>query len=203
MRAARASGVALGLAAAAGAVALAQGGGDGGQARECTYDHRPPLPGDVPGSIDHIEAGGRRVLRRDAHDAGSAFAKVLAGSDYAVDENGYISGSEHGWHGRTFKVIGAMFEVRIIDPHGFKAILPEWEGSWPRRSPNRKYSRHYGYVPYQAAAGSRAGVSGLEVDVDMRTHRVIGIIEGVSSQPFDSWRVLPGHCPFPPEPPED
>jgi hypothetical protein len=182
---------------------LAQGGDGDEPARECRYDHRAPLPADIPRSIDDIEAGARRVLRRDAHDPGSAFGKVLGGSDYAVDENGYIAGGEHGWHGRASKVIGATLDVRIITPHGFEAMLPQWAAPWPRSSPNHRYSRHYGYVPYRAAAGSRDGVSGVMVDVDMRTRRVIGITEGVSGGGFDSWRVLPGHCPLPPEPAED
>ena len=204
MRAARVSGVAIGLAAAAaGAVVLAQGSDEDKTPRECRYDRRPPLARDIPRSIDDIEAGARRVLRRDAHDPGSAFAKVLGGSDYAVDENGYIASGEHGWHGRPFKVFGATLDVRIITPHGFEAVLPEWRSPWPRRSPNHRYSRRYGYVPYKAAVRSRHGVSGVTVDVDMRTRSVIGITEGVNGEVFDSWRVLPGHCPLPPEPRED
>jgi hypothetical protein len=126
---------------------------------------------------------------------------VLAGSPYTVTDGGIISNGEHGWHGRHYNVIGAMFDIRVEEPHGFDVTVPASAGTWPRRSPNHRYSRYLGYVPYKARMAASKGVTGLLVDVDMRIRRITSISEGFSA--VDVWEPLPGHCPLPPEPPDD
>jgi hypothetical protein len=178
------------------AAALAAGGG------ECKYDHRPPLPHDIPHSIEWIEAKSRAVVRRDARNPSTPLGKVLAGSGFEFDETGYISNGEHSRYHRTFRVIGGMVEIRLDEPHPVDAVVPAWEGPWPRRSKNHKYSRRYDYVPYRAHFVSSRPVVDLMVDVDMRVRRVMGIAGGVNSGE-DAYDPLPGHCPLRPQPHED
>src|SRR5438876_3260314 len=117
--------VVIAAAGVAGGLALASRGGDKRVVSYCRADPRP-LPGDIPASIGSIKAGARKVLRREARDPSSSFARVLAGSPYTVVEEGYISSGDHGWHGRQDKVIGAIFDVRVEDPRPFDAIVPAY-----------------------------------------------------------------------------
>jgi hypothetical protein len=189
------------VAVAAGVALAATGGSSERVVSYCRADPRPPLPPDIRRPERSIIAIGQAVLRSDARNPSSAFARVLAGSWYAVDQSGVISSGQRGWHGRQDRIFGATFDVRVLRPHGFDTTVPVWGREWPRGSPNYRYSRHFGYVPYRARMASRKGLSSLSVDVDVRTRRVIDISSGLDAP--DIWEPIAGHCPLRPFPPED
>jgi hypothetical protein len=192
----------IAVALAGTALALPSGSSEAKVDRRCHADPRPPLAGDVPGTADEIGGRGRRIVRRAAHNPHTTLAHLLGGSRYRVTQLGTVTngGPSKRYH-RTFRITGALVDIRLERPHPVDAIAPDWAGGWPRRSRYYKYSRHLGYVPYRYHLASPKLVD-LMLGVDMRTHRINEILAGLHTE-TSGYRIVPGHCPLRPAPDED
>jgi hypothetical protein len=179
------------LALAAAATLPGCGGGDDQNrfARStCSYPKGAPLP------ALHLRRGvalrrTQQVVRRAARvDRTSGLPQLLGGSGYRVEDAG------------TWGGIGGFLDLAVERPHRVRAFVPQAGSPWPRRSPNRRFSRRYGYIPYRTFVSARR-LTALQVSVDLRRRRVVDV-SGSPSGGFDREETLPGHCPLPP-PEED
>jgi hypothetical protein len=167
----------------------------------CRYDHRRPLPDDIPRPEAVIIARAERILRRSARtDRRSGLAQVLAASGFRIEQRGTWQVSDKPGHGRQLRFIGAVFDIAIDRPHPVDAIVTAAGDGWPPGSPNHRYSRRYGYVEYRVHLVSPS-LTDLSILVDVRRRRVVEVGEG-SSGSVTRYAPLPGQCPVRQPPPD-
>jgi hypothetical protein len=167
----------------------------------CRYAHGRPLPTDIRRPRAVILRRARRILRRAARgDRRSGLPQLLRGSSYSVDEIAPYSVADTPGYRRSTSIAGASIDIRLARPRAADAVVPNAGDPWPRRSPNHRYSRRYGYVEYRSHLVARR-LKDLSVAVDVRRRRVVDVTIGLDTVAADQ-RPVPGHCPLPPSKPD-
>lgn len=167
----------------------------------CRFARGRPLADDIHRPTSVILKRARKILRRAARgDGHSGVHEVLAGSRYRIEDAGPWQLNDKPGYRRQFRIIGAMFDLAVTPAHPVDAVVAATGLPWPRRSPNHRYSRRYGYVEYRAHFAARS-LTDVSVLVDVRRRSVVEVGPGPDGH-ATQYHPVKGHCPLRPSSPD-
>jgi hypothetical protein len=125
------------------------------------------------------------VVLRAARSRGTRLGRLVAGRSFALRRPGTLEVDPRG-------LIGATIQLRFRRRTRVAGPMPAL-GFAPRRL-GRRYNRRWGYMLYlRRGAGT---VRALDVDVDLRRHRVVDVYASFPHDSLDRWDPVPGPCPL-------